>query len=198
MNRLTGAFAVLLLAGCAMLPQGDVNRVPLGKALLYGSAIGLADDRGYTVVLIRRGPGTDVPCFIKSNEWDFAPQKGFVWTLLPGEYELYRFDTLEPTPTGGTRTMHDYWFSSKGVEAVASLGRKPTEAEFRSFEHDTFRVEANQLYYVGEWKLRAQFPIIRDNKPRSDKLVHSQYPNLDLDSAVTLIPTVTGDVESGE
>jgi hypothetical protein len=188
---------MLLLASCAMLPQNDVKRPPLGKALVYGSVIGLTDDRGYSVVLIRRGPGAEVTGFIKSNEWDFVSQKGFVWTLAPGEYEIYRYDTIEPTATGGTRTLHGYWFSSKGVQQILDLGRKATEQEFQTFDHDTFRVEANKVYYLGEWKLRPRFPFIRDNRYRSDKLVLNQYPNLDLTEVTTLIPTITGDQDAG-
>jgi len=181
----------LLLAGCASLPDNDLRAVPAGRALVYGSVVGLFEDRAYTVELIRRGPGTGVLETIKTGDWDRVTQRGFVWALVPGEYELYRYQAVAP-PDSGIRTAYGYWVSARGFQQSVDLGRKATQAELRAFDHDTFRVEAGKIYYLGEWRLQPGFPVIRDNRQRSDRLVGQLYPRLDLSGAQTLIPTVTG------
>ncbi len=191
MNRLLTGAALVWLAGCASLPDNDLRAVPSGRALVYGSAVGLHEERGYSVMLIRRGPDDEVTEVIKARDWDSVSQKGFVWTLVPGEYELYRYFTTAP-PDSGIRSSYGYWVSAKGYQQSLDLGRKATEAEFRAFDHDTFKVEAGKLYYLGEWRFQPGFPIIHDNRARSDRLVEDQYPRLDLSGAVTLIPNITG------
>jgi hypothetical protein len=191
MNRLLTAAALVLLTGCASLPDIDLRAVPAGRALVYGSAVGLHEERGYSVVLIRKGPDDEVTEVLKAVDWDQDTQKGFVWTLVPGEYELYRY-SVTAQPDSGIRSSFGYWVSAKGYQQSLDLGRKATEAEFRAFDHDTFRVEAGKLYYVGEWRLQPGFPVINDNRARSDRLVSDRYPRLDLSRAVTLIPNITG------
>jgi hypothetical protein len=191
MTRWLMGLAALLLAGCASLPDNDLRTVPPGRALVYGSVVGLFEDRTYTVMLLKRGSGVEVPEIVKAGDWDQATQKGFAWTLAPGEYELYRYLAVAK-PDSGIRTAYGYWVSAVGFQQSVDLGRKATEAEFRAFDHDTFTVEAGKLYYVGEWRLQPGFPVIRDNRSRSDRLVAAIYPMLDVSGAQTLIPNITG------
>jgi hypothetical protein len=190
MKRFLAGVSALLLSGCASLPDNDLVAVPPGKALVYGSVVGLMEDRGYTITLIRRGTDAEVIEPVKAGDWDAVTQKGFVWTLAPGEYELYRYLATAPQDSG-IRSAYGYWVSAKGFQQSSDLGRKATEAEFRAFDHDTFRVEAGKIYYLGEWRLQPGFPLITDNRTRSDRLVSLLYPRLDLYGAVTLLPNIT-------
>ena len=174
----------------AYAPDKNIQGPQKGKVLVYGY-LARIDAKGRCDLIFRdQKTKKQIHLSVVQSVFENVPEKYFLFEIPEGTYELLGFEYFDTT-FAVSYIYKYYWFSYEGLKSIQKLGRKPNKSEYESADHDTITLNADEIYYIGNWELNSNFPILSKNRDPVQRMVSKDYPKLNLNHSKTLIPEIT-------